>query len=233
MRPSLDRLGLLVDKKLYIGYNISVMENTKEKVPQDILDARELFTPENPHPSGAYWDKATLKWKGYKATKGVTPPWRPYNPEYRKGKVTINERRFLMVYSQTGNKIEAFKASYRYTQYPDKRIENARIAALAGQVLTRIKAKAPELVSAFTFDDMTPEYIKREYLKLYNHDHATIGEKRSILADMAKINAMFTEKIITDQKIREVVDPIYTESEEDFNSDKVDERKNAIEIAQA
>ena len=111
----------------------------------------------------------------------------------------------------------------------DKRIENARISAAATGVLKRLRDKAPELVSAFTFDDVNKDYIKHEMLKLYNHDHATIGEKTRLLELMGKTQAMFTDKIISDTKIREVVEPIYTESAEDF-PERLDERKGRIEI---
>ena len=205
------------------------MDDKEEIVISPAEDAKKLFTKEHPHPTGAYWDTDLGKWKGYKATKGLKPPWDPYNHGHKKTKVTINERKFLMIYSQTGNIAEAFKGVYKFTQYPDKRIENGRVRALAEQVLRRIKNKAPELVAAFTFEDMTPDFIKKEYMKLYTHDHATIGEKRAILADMAKINAMFTDRVVTDQKIREVVNPVYTESDDDF-PDRIDQRKNRLDI---
>lgn len=192
-------------------------------------EAKQLFTKENPHPTGAYWDAELGKWKGYRATKGMKPPWDPYSSQHRRNKVTINEKKFLMVLSQTGSLIEAYKATYRYTQYPDKRIENGRIRALADQVLRRVKGKAPELVAAFTFDDITPDFIKREMLKLYGHDHATISERTRLLELMGKTQAMFTDKIVSDNKIREVVDPIYTETEEDF-PDKGDQRQSRLEI---
>lgn len=203
------------------------MENKTETVTSPVEDAKKLFTKEHPHPTGAYWVPELNKWKGYKATKGLKPPWDPYNHGHKKTKVTINERKFLMVYSQTGKLAEAFKAVYKYTQYPDKRIEDGRVRALAEQVLRRIKNKAPELVAAFTFEDITPDFIKKEYMKLYNHDHATIGEKRAMLADMAKMHAMFTDKIVTDQKIREVVNPVYSESDDDF-PDRVDQRLGRV-----
>lgn len=205
------------------------MNETEKPQTSQSEDNKKLFTKEHPHPTGAYWDIELQKWKGYKATKGIKPPWDPYHYGHRKAKVTLNEKKFLMVYSQTGHLTEAFRSAYKYTQYPDKRIENARIRAMADQVLRRIRKKAPELVAAFTFDDMTPDFIKKEYMKLYNHDHATITEKRAILADMAKINAMFTDKIVTDQKIREVVNPMYTEADEDF-PDRVDQRKTRLDI---
>lgn len=194
-----------------------------------VEEAKKLYTKDNPHQTGAYWDPELNKWKGYKATKGLRPPWDPYSQAHRKNRVTINEKKFLMVLSQTGKKTEAYKAVYKYTQHPDKNIENGRIRAMAEQVLNRIKAKAPELVASFTFEDMTPDFIKKEYMKLYNHDHATITEKRAILADMAKINAMFTDKVISDTKIREVIDPIYSETSDDF-PEMADERKSRVEI---
>ena len=192
-------------------------------------EAKKLFTKEYPHPTGAYWDQELQKWKGYKATKGMKPPWDPYNHGHRKTKVTINEKKFLMVLSQTGKLSEAFKATYKYTQYPDKRIENGRVRALAEQVLRRIQKKAPELVAAFKFDDVTPDFIKREMLKLYEHDHATIGEKTRLLELMGKTQAMFTDKIISDTKIREVIEPIYTETADDF-PEQADKRKNRLDI---
>lgn len=201
----------------------------KNQTPASVEEARIKFTKENPHPTGAYWDSELNKWKGYKPTKGVKPPWDPYNQERVKSRLTMNEKKFLVIYSQTGKLTEAFKAVYKYTRYPDKRIEDGRVRALAEQVIRRIKKKAPDLVAAFTFDDMTPDFIKKEYMKLYTNDHATIAERRAILADMAKINAMFTDKIITDQKIREVVNPVYTESDEDFPQ-QADERKSRLDI---
>lgn len=212
------------------------MENKNEE-PKEMLarpadpaeEAKRIFTKDNPHPTGAYWDPELLRWKGYKATKGLKPPWDPYNHAHRKRKLTFNEKKFLYIYSQTGKLSDAFKSTYKYTQYPDKRVEDGRVRALAEQVMRRIKEKAPDLVAAYCFDDMTPDWIKREYMKIYNHDHATIGEKRAILADMAKINAMFTDKVITDTKIREVIQPVYAETADDF-VDVADERKSRADI---
>jgi len=204
-------------------------ENIEKKSQLSIEEARSLFTKENPHPSGAYWDPELKKWKGYKPTKGVNPPWNPYSAVHKK-KVTINEKKFLMVLSQTGNMQEAYRAAYKVKSYPDKRIENAKCGAMAAQVLARIKAKAPELVAAFTFDDVNPDFIKKEMLKLYNHDHATIAEKTRLLELMGKTQAMFTDKVISDTKIREVIEPIYRESEEDFPDDHMDERKTRLDI---
>jgi hypothetical protein len=207
--------------------------NKTQEVDQKLSleEAKKTYTKDSPHPTGAYWDEGLQKWKGYKAKKGFNPPWNPWSRERRKRVVTINEKKFLMVLSQTGSLAEAFRAVYKYGSYPDKRIENARIRALAEQVLRRIKGKAPDLVAAFTFDDITPDYIKKEMMKLYSHDHATIGEKTRLLELMGKTQAMFTDKVVTDQKIREVIDPVYTESDDDFiKHGRVDERKNLVQI---
>lgn len=205
------------------------MDEVKPIVNQAVEDSKKLYTKDNPHATGAYWDTELGRWKGYKATKGLKPPWDPYSRAHKRIKITLNEKKFLYVLSQTGRMTEAFKAAYKFTEYPDKRVENGRIRAMAEQVLRRIKLKAPELVASFTFEDMTPDFIKKEYMKLYNHDHATITEKRAILADMAKINAMFTDKVVSETKIREVIDPIYRESDEDF-PERIDNRKSRIEI---
>jgi len=210
------------------------MAETEEKIADNIEEnpgekARKIFTKENPHPTGAYWDQELGKWKGYKATKGLKPPWDPYSYKHKRNKVTINEKKFLMVLSQTGSLSEAFKATYKYTQYPDKRIENGRVRALADQILKRIKNKAPELVAAFTFEDITPDFVKREFLKLYGHEHATIGEKTRLLELMGKTQAMFTDKIISDTKIREVIQPIYSETSEDF-PDMKDQRVGRLDL---
>lgn len=192
-------------------------------------DPKVLFTKEHPHPSGAYWDDVELKWKGYKATKGFAPPWNPFNPENRRKRTTVNERKFLMVLSTTGSINEAFRAVYKIPVHPDKRIENARIQAMGSQILTRLRSKAPALVAAFTFEDITPEFIKKEYMKLYGSEHATIAEKRAILSDMAKMHAMFSDKIVLDNKIRDSVDSLYKESDDDFPDHK-DERINRAQI---
>lgn len=200
---------------------------TNNENPEEM---KKLFTKDNPHPTGAYWDPETNKWKGYRPKAGYSPPWMPFRQGPRKRKVTINEKKFLMVLSQTGSMNEAFRAAYKVTPYPDKRIEKARITAMATQILRRLKDKAPELVSAFTFDDINPDFIKHEMLKLYKSDHATISEQTRLLELMGKTQAMFTDKVMSDTRIREVVDPIYQETDEDFPENKIDERKTRLEI---
>lgn len=206
-----------------------IEDKENKSVETSVAEARELFTKENPHPTGAYWDKELQGWRGYKATKGQNPPWLPFSHRERKRKVTINERKFLMVMAQTGSMSQAFRAAYKVTPYPNKNLENARVSASAAGVLKRLREKAPELVGAFRFEDVTEEWIKNEYLTLYKHDHATITEKRSILSDLAKTKAMFTEKTISEVKIKESMEPLYSESDGDFPVRR-DDRKDRFEI---
>ena len=44
-------------------------------------------------------EKKESKYKGYKPEKGKTPPWDPFNPEKRKKRMTIKERKFLFLLS--------------------------------------------------------------------------------------------------------------------------------------
>jgi len=222
-------LDFLVDKKVIICYNIVMIGNEEKVIVPEVEEAKKRYTKEHPHETGAYWDPIQLRWLGYKARAGFAPPWLPFNAKHRKKKVTINEKKFLMILSQTGSLAEAYRATYKFTPYPDKRIEAARATAQGTTILKRVKEKAPELVAAFTFDDITPEFIKREMLKLYNNDHATIGEKTRLVELMGKTQAIFKESVITDQKIREIVEPVYKEVDTDF-PDKIDKRKNRLEI---
>lgn len=153
---------------------------------------------------------------GYKPQKGVTPPWNPFDPARRQNRVTIKERKFLMVLSMTGKLVDAYRAAYKVKDYPDKQLERARVNAMAQQVLARLKKKAPELVAAFTFDDITPDFVKKEMLKLYNKEDVKDADKIRLLELMGKTQAMFTDKNIVETKIQEVVDQIYKEGDEDF-----------------
>ncbi len=206
-----------------------MIENETKVVIPEVEEAKKRYTKENPHPTGAYWDPAIQRWAGYKARAGFAPPWLPFSAKHRKKKVTINEKKFLMILSQTGSLAEAYRSTYKFTPYPDKRIEAARATAQGTTILKRIKEKAPELVAAFTFDDITPDFIKREMLKLYKNDHATIGEKTRLVELMGKTQAIFKESVITDQKIREIVEPVYKEVDADF-PDRIDERKSRLDI---
>ena len=198
-------------------------EKIRRPDPPEVLEAKTKYTKDNPHETGAYWVPEENKWRGYTPKKGVAPPWMPFDSRRRdaeknKHRITINERKFLMIYSQTGSATEAWKAVYKYNVYQDKRLEDGRIRMAAKRKIDKIRKKAPELTEAFLFEDVTPDYIKKEMMKLYNHEHATIGEKLRALELMGKTHAMFTEKVISDVRIKESVKEVYKESESDFSS---------------
>jgi hypothetical protein len=206
------------------------MEDDKKVPETPEIDPKTLYTREHPHPTGAYWDPDDQRWHGYKARKGFHPPWNPFDNKYRKPRgVSVNERKFVYIYSQTGNMSEAFRAVYKIKPYPDKRLESARVRSMAHRVLERVRRKDPKLVAELLFEDVTPDFVKKEMYKLYNSDHSTIAEKTRLLENMGKMHAMFTDKVVTDQKIREITDPVYTEAEEDFPDTK-DLRYGRVEI---
>lgn len=211
-------------------------DNNNTKPDTKDQDIKNLYNKEHPHKSGAYWDPETSRWIGYKATKGVTPPWNPFDPTKRKprNRITINERKFMYALSQTGSMSAAFRAVYKMKPYPDKHIEAARCRSMGARILERVRKKDPEFAARMTFDDITPDFVKKEMLSLYTNDHATIAEKIRLLELMGKTQAIFTDKVISDTKIREVVDPIYKdygEAEDDFPELR-DERLSRIEIDQ-
>ena len=162
-----------------------------------------------------YYDEATKKWKNYHPQKNVIPPWNPFNKE-RKKSMTIRERKFLMVLSTTGKLQDAYRAAYTIKPNPDKKLESARITAIANQVLTRLRKKFPELVEAMLFEDITPDFVRKEMMKLYKNDVATIGERTRILELMGKIHGMFTDKQVVESSIKQIVGDVYRETDEDF-----------------
>lgn len=185
--------------------------------------AEEKKTEEKPKES---------KYKGYKPQKGVTPPWDPFNPENRKKRMTIKEKKFLYLLSQTGSMSEAFRGTYKIKAYPDKKIEAARVGAMANQVLTRLKAKSPELVQALTFEDITPKFVREQLLKLYEDPQAAINDKIRLVELMGKLSGEWTEKRIITTKIQDVTDTIYTESDQDFPDHRLG-REDIEKIGQA
>ena len=175
-----------------------------------------------------YKDSETGRWKNYHPQKGIAPPWNPFNPENRKNRLTINEKKFLYVLGKTGKLYEAYMAVYKVKDYGNPSLQRSRVVAMASQVLARLRKKAPELTQAATFDDISVDFVKKELLKLYHNDEASIHEKTRLLELMGKTQAMFTDKQIVDTKIREVVGQVYTEADDDFPS--VDHRLNRLEI---
>jgi len=200
----------------------------KTTIKKDTVPSNTVSEDKKEQDTAGVWDEDEKKYKGYKPTKGITPSWNPFDPEKRKKRVTIREKKFLMVLSTTGSLQEAYKAAYTVKDYGDKKLQSARVGALANQVLRRLKGKAPELVAALTFEDITPDFVKKEMLKLYNKDEASIHEKTRLLELMGKTQAMFTDKKVIDARIEEVMNDIYQESDDDFPMK--DERKGRIEI---
>lgn len=175
-----------------------------------------------------YKDPKTGKWKGYKARKGVTPPWDPFNPERKRGRLTINERKFLYVLGKTGNLSEAYKSSYKVKDYGDPVLQKARVNAMANQVLARLRRKEPELTKSTTLEDITVDFVKQELLKNYQNPEATIGEKTRLLELMGRHKIMFSDKHVVESKVQEVAEQVFTESDDDFP--EIDERKHRLEI---
>lgn len=194
--------------------SISTFE--KDQLDKDPEKMKDIYTKENPHPTGAYWDKELQKWQGYKAIKGMSPPWLPFSRRRVKTEPNIRERKFMWILGKTGSITEAYRATYRVKANQDKRVESARARAMGEQVLRRIKVNFPEWVKSFTFSDITPDFIRNEYMGLYNSEHATIAEKKSILDSMSKLEKLFNPEVGVDVKIREVVNPLYKESDDDF-----------------
>lgn len=196
----------------------------------EVEEAKKIYTKENPHPTGAYFDPELGKWKGYKPTKGMRPPWNPFRPGgKRQDRVTMNERKFLLLLSVTGSLTEAFKGVYKVTPMQNKKLENARIRFKAHALLERLKQKVPEFVEQVTYADITPDFVRGELMKLYKHDHATIAEKIRITELMGKLHGMFTEKTVVQERVREIKETIYQESDEDFNTQE-DHRVSRVDI---
>lgn len=167
-------------------------------------------------------------WKGYKPKKGVTPPWDPFNPEKRKKRMTMSEKKFLYVLSSTGNMSEAYRAAYKHRVLPDRRMDNARVYAMANQILERVRRKFPLEVSQMLFEDITPDFVRRELMNLFKNEGSTVGEKTRIIELMGKIHGMFTDKQIVESRIKDLVKDIYQETDDDMPMH--DSRLSRIEI---
>lgn len=170
------------------------------------------------------------QYAGYKVKKGETPPWDPFNPEKRKKRITIREKKFLLMLSTTGSLQEAYRSAYKVTPMSDKKLEGARVTAMANQVLARLKKKSPELTAKMTFEDITPDFVRKGLLDLYGRskEKGDMTVEKGVLELMGKLYAMFTEKHQVDNKIKGVVENIYKESDDDFP--RKDERINRLDI---
>ncbi len=176
-----------------------------------------------------YYDSEKKKWIGYKAEKGKTPPWKPFDQPRKPRRMTIRERKFLLVLSTTGSLTGAYRAAYKVKSFPDKKMENARVYTMANQVIRRLRIKYPEWVKELTFEDISPDFVRKELMSLYKEDGATVTEKTQLLKLMGQIHGMFTEKNVVETKIREVADSLYAETEEEFPTTK-DFRLSRLEI---
>jgi hypothetical protein len=188
-------------------------EEQKEAVEQKPVDGQT-------HASGAVYNAEKDKWIGYKPTKGVAPPWKPFDKKRKANRLTIRERKFLLVLSTTGNLSEAYRSAYKITHHADKKIEAARVHSQANVVLNRLRKKSPELVAQFMFEDITPEFVRGEMMKLYKNEGATVAERTRILELMGKMHAMFTDKNIQQTTIKDMNETLYKESDEDFPEQK-------------
>lgn len=184
------------------------------------------------NPDGGVWNTETKKWKGYKPKKGMKPNWDPFNPEKRKGRLTINEKKFLYLLSKTGNINKSYKSVYRYTKLDDKKLENARIGSAASIKIKRLKEKSPELVAAFTFEDITPDFVRKGLLDLYGRakESGNMHVEKGVLELMGKIHALFSEKQIYKEEVKEVIGDIYQENDSDMPGKQVDESLSRTEI---
>lgn len=190
------------------------------------MDDNNIEKPESAEP---YYDESKKKWIGYRAEKGKTPPWKPFNQPRKARRMTIRERKFLYVLSTTGNLSGAYRAAYKVKAFPDKKVENARVYTMATQVINRLRKKYPELVKELTFEDVSPDFVRKELMNLYKEDSSTTTEKTRILELMGKIHGMFTDKNIVETKIHDVAETLYAETDEDF-PDQKDERKSRMEL---
>lgn len=189
---------------------VDIEKITAEATPQVIeKKPKEMNT-------SATFNPETGKWEGYIPEKGKTPPWDPWNPAKRKNRVTIKEHKFMAFLSTTGSMQEAYRAAYKVKDYGNPALEKARVAALANQVLRRIRQKDPGLVEAMTFADIDKDFVKKGMLELYNKKDLADHDKIRLLELMGKTQAMFTDKIQSETKVTEVIKTVYKESDEDF-----------------
>lgn len=199
-------------------------EQKKELPPEvnvgDLTEKEKVFLQRSKeNPLGGIYDPVTKKWTGYRAQKGVTPNWRPFDADQKDKahKLTFKERKFLSMLSVTGELATAYRAAYRVKDYGNKALENSRVHANAMKVIRRLRTKAPDLVNALTFQEFSDmDTVKRGLIELYHDPKATIHEKTRILELVGKTYAGFSDKVQTETKITEVIKTVYKESDEDF-----------------
>lgn len=164
-------------------------------------------------------DNKEVVWDPKNPQKNVTPPWDPFNREkhpHKKRGLNIRERKFLLLISTTGNLSEAVRGVYKCPTHPDKKIAAAMVHSYAIRKLEQIRKKEPELVAKYTYEDITPDFVRRELMKMYNNPDTPTHERVRLLELMGKTHAMFTDKHQVDTKVKDAVDTIYQESDSDF-----------------
>lgn len=141
-----------------------------------------------------------------------------FNPEKRRGRVTMKERKFLTILAMTCNLSESYRAVYKFTPNENKKLEAASVHSAAYKVLKRLKEKAPELVAAVTFENLNPEFVTKAILDLYarakEKDNMNI-EARTVEM-MAKTQNMFKETNVIETKITDIVGQVYKETDADM-----------------
>lgn len=179
-----------------------------------------------------YKDPKTGKWKNYHAKKGVEPPWKPFSDKTHKSqakRMTMNERKFLWTYSETGNLSQAYRTTYKVKAREDKKAENAYVYTMASQVLRRLRAKFPDMVKTMTYEEVTPENLQSKIMAIHDSPGSTNTEKLKSLEMVGRIFGKFTEKNIVVEKVKEIRKVLYNESENDMPEHK-DDRKARPEI---
>lgn len=141
-----------------------------------------------------------------------------FNPEKRKNRVTMKERKFLTILSQTCSKAEAYRAVYKFTPNENKKLEAASINSAADKVLKRLKEKAPELVAAVTFENLNPEFVTKAMIDLYSRakEKSDMNIEARAIDMMAKTQNVYQETKHIETKITDIVGKIYKETDEDM-----------------
>lgn len=147
-----------------------------------------------------------------------------FNPEKRRNRVTMKEKKFLQILALTCNKQEAYKAVYKYTPQENKRLEAASINSAADKILKRLRVKAPDLVAAVTFENVNPEFITKAILDLFSRarEKGDMNIEARVIEMMAKTQNMFKETNVIETKIQDTIKSVYKESADDMP--KRDER---------
>ncbi len=209
------------------------MEEATEK--QEEQQKKPFFTEEQKKEAiakgEAYYDEKEGKWKNYHPQKGKTPPWEPFKSPgsgKRKG-MTIKEKKFLYMLSATGSLSKAFRSTYKVRAYPDKKIESARVYAMAAQVLKRLRKNYPDFVREFAFEDVNPGYLRKRLMSIDNDEGSTNMERIAALKLMGQLIGAYSDKNIVEVKMKEVKDTLYSESTEDMPEERR-EQVSRIEV---